>query len=206
MPRKKKIVEKLRVDGSSLVKVMKDEYGDQTFSVNWHGVDVTVRKTITLAEMLGMVRDIVTSCYDEDQKYLPEVFDFAAAVSLLSRYANIDMPGDIEEQYALVVGTDLYSMIAGEVNQRQLDQILEAARAHIEYINCEHSNFVMSRISELSESLEAVAGRVKDVFDGVNAEDLQNVIKAVGENGIDMDKVVQTYIDKSKNVTSAGVL
>ena len=66
-------------------------------------VEIQIKKTIGLPEMMLFVQEVVEACIDgESGEYLPEAYDFAIRSAVLTHYANFAMPANLEKQYWLV--------------------------------------------------------------------------------------------------------
>ena len=72
-----------RVSINALEKVMKSTYTPEEV-ITWHDIEVTITKTLPLKDVIGMVNDVVESCFAmEDGDFLPEIRDFAIKSAVL---------------------------------------------------------------------------------------------------------------------------
>lgn len=97
--------------------------------VMWHGVATTVRPFLPLSEMIELVGDIIDVCYDKkNETFVPTMLDFAFRVGVISKYANVEMPKEIDKQYALVYNSGLYDVIQEAISQSQLNAMRDSIR------------------------------------------------------------------------------
>ena len=98
--------------------------------VVWHNnLMLSVRSWLPLPEMFGLIQNTVTVVFDpEEQRYAPELLDFAIRAGVISYYAAVDLPETLEEQYELVYTTDLYETVCKHISQSQLAAIQDAVR------------------------------------------------------------------------------
>ena len=107
-------------------KIMKDTYAP-TETVAWHGVDITIKKTLSLQEMMEFVEAVVQLCFEtESGKYIPEIRDFAIKLNTLTKYANFTMPHNITHQYQLIYCTDAFEKVLMNVNPQQFNEMCAA--------------------------------------------------------------------------------
>ena len=90
----------------------------------WHGIAVTVRTVLPMQEITSFVNSVMDGCYDSTHDIMvPEMMDFAFRLNVVMRYACVDLPEDIAEQYELLYNTDLYDCIVAVVNSAQVEFI-----------------------------------------------------------------------------------
>ena len=93
-------------------------------TIMWHGKAISVRTLLPIHEVSLFVNSVMSACYDvEHEVIIPEMMDFAYRVNVVSRYACVELPDDIEEQYVLLYNTDIYDTIIAAVNTAQLQSI-----------------------------------------------------------------------------------
>lgn len=169
------------------------------FDINFHDITVHITKTLSLQEMLEFVSSVVESCFMEDGEYLPEAFELAFRCNVLTRYANFTLPESTEKKYALAYASDAYCTVREYINHVQFDDIYTAAVDKIEHrknmIICEQRR----RVDELTSACSALIEKVGGMFADVNAEDIVNVVKAMGNSEIDEEAIVRAYLQEQKS-------
>lgn len=93
-------------------------------TVMWHGIAMTLRPLLPLVEVTRFVNSVMDSCYDKEHDvFVPDMKDFAFRVNTVSRYACVELPENIEEQYSILYNTDIFDVVVSYVNTAQLQSI-----------------------------------------------------------------------------------
>lgn len=182
-----------RISINKLESIMKEN----TVTVPMVGneeVNITIRRTLPLKDMMQFVEDVVSSCVDaETAKYTPEIKEFAIRSEILTTYANFNLPSNVEKQYELLYCTDAVSQVKNHINIGQLYEIEEAIEeriAHevkmIETVLAAKTNEMMMRVENMVEQFEMA-------FGGINSDDFNGVMKKLSE----MDSVTEESIAKA---------
>ena len=96
-------------------------------TVMWHGIAVTLRPLLPLVEVTQFVNSVMDSCYDKEHDvFVPDMMDFAFRVNAVSRYACVELPESIEEQYSILYNTDIFDTIVSHAHAAQLQAIKDA--------------------------------------------------------------------------------
>lgn len=187
-----------RISVNSFEKIMKDNVMSETF--DWHGIEVSVNKNLSLEEMLEFVDMVVKSCFTADEnKYMPELKDFAIKTCVLEKYANFTMPRDVKKQYALIYNTDAFEKVLEHINMKQFDEIYTAISEKITNIAQANIEAVNRQMNELYNAFDNLQTQLSDLFSGVNNDDMLSVINAVSNGGIDEGKLVEAYMNTKKD-------
>lgn len=93
-------------------------------TILWHGIAVTLRPLLPLIEVTQFVNSVMDSCYDKEHDvFVPDMKDFAFRVNTVSRYACVELPSDINEQYSILYNTDIFDTVLSNINQSQIQSI-----------------------------------------------------------------------------------
>lgn len=93
----------------------------------WNGMAVTVRPLLPVGEVSKFVNSVMGACYDQTNDiFIPEMMDFAFRVNTVMRYACVELPADVEEQYTVLYNTGLFSAVMSVINEGQISSIKEA--------------------------------------------------------------------------------
>lgn len=99
-------------------------------TILWHGIAVTIRYLLPIKEVTLLVNSVMDGCYDKAHDvFIPEMMDFAFRVNIVTRYACVDLPQDIEEQYEILYNTDIFDTIASAINTAQMQSIKDTIYA-----------------------------------------------------------------------------
>lgn len=146
-----------KISIASLDKVLKEQAVDIA-TEQWFGNEVKIKHTLSFSEALAFVDDVVSSCFHTTGGYMPELQEFVVKSNILTRYANFNLPDNLEHRYSLLYNTDAVDVVIRHINQKQLDDILESISEKISYL-CESNiaaierqmNEVVSAFTELQK-------------------------------------------------------
>jgi len=146
------------------------------------GVTFQVKKTIGLSDMVLFVQEVVEACVDaETGDYIPEAFDFAIRVGVLTHYANFAMPASMEKQYTLVYDTKAFEQVMEYVNQCQFNDIIQAINKKIKYMLDVMSASAITKIHEVIDKFNEIAETGNAVFGNSSPEELSKFIGGVSK-------------------------
>lgn len=177
-------------------KIEKDTYKG-TESFEWHGVEVVVKRTLSIKEVLEFVNDVVKTCFSaDDGSYIPEVKDFAVKSCILEKYANFSLPTNIEHKYDLIYHTDAIDEVLRRVNEQQFNEIIASINAKISHLASANIEAINKQMNELYTAFDNLQKQLEAVFSGIDPSDLTKLVGALGDKGIDEEKIVKAYINQ----------
>lgn len=109
-----------KISIASLDKVLKEQAVDIA-TEQWFGNEVKIKHTLSFSEALAFVDDVVSSCFHTTGGYMPELQEFVVKSNILTRYANFNLPDNLEHRYSLLYNTDAVDVVIRHINQKQLD-------------------------------------------------------------------------------------
>lgn len=166
--------------------------------IQWHEAEVRVKRTLSLAEMLSFVDDVVGSCFHDQAGYMPEVKDFAIKSNILTRYANFSMPDNLEHRYQMVYGTDAVDTVCSAIDTVQLQEIVNSINSKIRFLCDSKANLIQERINSVLETMEEMRDNTKDIFGGLTQDDLKALMGAITEHGLSEEKIVEAYMEQKR--------
>ena len=96
-------------------------------TVRWRNLTISVRPLLTFRETSHFVNTVMDACFDKEHGVaVPEAMDFAVRANTVLRYTNLELPKDLEEQYAILYGTDIYDTVRQHIQTAQLDSVIGA--------------------------------------------------------------------------------
>lgn len=160
-------------------------------------VVIEIKKTISLYEMTAFVQEVVEACVDsETGEYIPEAYDFAFRVAVLTHYANFAMPSNLEKQYMLVYGTSAFNQVTGYINMCQLNDIVKSIDRKIQFMLDVISSSAVTKINEVINKFNDIATSSEQVFGGMNPDDLSKILEGIGKlNKMDEADIAKTILD-----------
>ncbi len=166
--------------------------------IDWHGLEVTVKHTIGFSDMMKFVNDAAESCFSEAGTFVPEVMDFAIKSNILSRYANVTLPEDLEHQYALIYMSDIVDAVCEHINAEQLREITTAVRQKVRYACDANVTMIQQKTKELLSAFEEIGKQAESMFSNVSQDDIQKLVGAISNGGFDEDALVKAYLKQTK--------
>lgn len=98
----------------------------------WNGNRIIVKNLLSVEEFSDAIFSIVSKCIDDDsKKVFVEMFDIAFMATVITSYTNIKLPSDINDINYILYETNLYEVIEGLANKRQIESIMKCAKVLI---------------------------------------------------------------------------
>ena len=181
-------------------EIMNDYF--PTFEVvDFHGEELTVQKRIPFALVCEMVKKVADACFDENGEFSPEIRDFALRLCCVEAYTNVRLPEDnVEHQYEIVGRSDLWSIMLRVIDSDQMDEICNAIQDRIDARLDANRAAFEHEINKLTQALDEMGKQVTELFGSVSPEDLQALLGAIGEHGVDEEKIVQAVVAAQNKV------
>lgn len=167
-----------------------------TETLDWYGVELTIKRNLSFKEMVEFVNSIVNSCFAEDGTYQPEAKEFATRVLILEKYANFNMPEDSAHKYKIAYCTDAVSVILERIDYAQYSEMCRAIDARIAHRAQANIEAVHTQMNQLYSAFDSLQKQIGSIFGGVNEEDMSKLIQAMSNGGFSEEKLAESYIDK----------
>lgn len=168
-----------------------------TVTEQWFDTEIVITPTLPLVEMLQFVSEVVDVCFLEDGTYVPELMDFAIKSGILTHYANFTLPQDSKKQYWMIYSSDAVEMVMPHINNVQFEEIVGAIRRKVAHMLSADVQNMRAQLSTLIQAFSEMSDNLSGMFDGVSKEDIERVMGAVGDGGIDEKKLVEAYLDQT---------
>ena len=181
---------------------------EQTVTIPLEGtedVNIVIRKTLPLKDMMQFVEDIVSSCVGvQEQKYMPEIIRFMLDAGVLTRYANFNLPSNIEKQHDLIYNTGALEQVKQHINLDQFYEIETCARNRIAHEAAIIESAAAVKVNELLARFEAIADQLEGVFGGVNTEEINALVQNLaGVDALDEEAMARAVLSAQEG-TSEG--
>ena len=187
------MAEKNVISIGKMDEIIKD-YFPEYEAVDWRGEELTVRKFLPYSLVAEIVSKVTDACFDEHGEYHPEVKEFAIRLCYLEAATNVRIPENVEKQYLFLFGSDLWEAVLSGVNLDQYNYVLDAIDEKIEVRNDANRAAFEREVNTVIESLNQIGEQAKTLFENIAPEDLQAMISAIGENGVDEEKLAQAVV------------
>lgn len=196
-----------RVSINAWEKVMKEHFDTVPKALDWHGVELSVKNTIPLKDMLAFVEDIVSACFAGDGSFIPQAEQFAIKSGVLTYYAGFAMPENLEKQYDLVMKTDAYDVVVEYINEAQFKDIIDAADRKIDFLCDSNALTIKAEAEKVVAEFQKLGEQMEAVFNGMSADDIQKILSSVGDIGkVDEGKIVEAYMEHKQEAEAAANL
>lgn len=188
-----------RITVAEFEKVVKEKCSETLPSVitdEWNGITVTIRPSLPLVDMIYFVDEVVDACFSEDGDFMPEVIDVLIKRSILSRYANFNLPIDLRKAYELIYHSDAFEFVVARINSNQITEIINAISTAIKYRCDSNITEMRKQLSNLLLMMSDMGEKFGNVFDGLSTEDVSNLIKTLASPNLDEKKLVDAFLSK----------
>lgn len=177
-----------------------EENTKDTVSVDFNGLEICVKRSLSFYEMLSLVRDVVSGCFnDDDGAYIPEVKSFLIRIYVLMHYTNINIPQNIEKKYEFAYKPGLFEAVIESINRVQFVDICNAIDESIGHIVDSNIREMQNQFTSIQNAVKELAEKVMELFNGIDSGDIEKVFDAVTERGVDEGKLMEAYIKEKNN-------
>ena len=187
-------------ENSKMISISKlDEILDERFNneevVDYYGNDLVITKTISFAVFNEIVQQVSNICFDPDTgEYTPQKLDFAVRLCVIEAHTNVRLPDDTEHQYRILYGTDLFRTVYEYINHDQYAVMLDAITDAVHERNNANKAMFERDMNTVLEQVNQIGSRLQDMFENIGPDDIQNLVRAIGDNGIDEEKIVKAVV------------
>lgn len=161
-------------------------------------VNVVIRRTLPLSDVLQFVADVVAACIDsETGEYTPEILPFAIKANVLTTYANFNLPSNVEKQYELLYNTTAVDQVMSHINMAQYEEIVHAINQKIDFACSAMTSTVVGQVSALAQRMEDFANKSDALFSDVNSEDMSALMRNLSSiDKVDERALVHAVFDE----------
>lgn len=96
----------------------------ESVDYNWHGKMISIKYMISKEEVFEMMRRIEKMCLKEDGNISTEFLDFAIKTGIVTYYALIELPMDVDDLYKLIYHSDIYDVVLANANKKQIESVV----------------------------------------------------------------------------------
>lgn len=190
-----------RISINALEKIAKEQF-PESVTEQWFDIEVTIKRSLPLKEMMQFVQEVVDACFTTDGTFVPEIMDFATKSGILTHYANFTLPDNLEKQYWLIYSTGAVDMVCQHINMVQLQEMIGGINRKIDHMCDTDIIATKAKLNDLYEAFVKMGTEVSELFSGVNADELQKMVGNLGSTELSEEKIVSAYIEHMKK--SAG--
>jgi len=185
-----------KVSISQVDKIMK-EYFELTTNVEWKGIDITVTKSLSLADMLQFCNDVVKTCTNPDNGgYMPELKDFAIRMNVVEMYSNVKLPDNLEHKYYILINSGLVEAILEHVNTNQYFELVESINDKLKAIVDANTDAIEKQLNEVAHAFEQMQANMETAMNGLDMSVLERLANTFGDEDV-MNKAILSYVKDS---------
>ena len=185
-----------KISTEELEQVLEDTYTPVS-TTEWNGLELMVKRTITLAETMEFVKFVTDICFaDETNEYIPEVRDYAIKLFVLEHYTNLELPKETENKYAIIYQTDIIPTVLNMLDGQQFNDIIRAIDTKLDYMAESNIEAITKHMNEAMALIENFGKQFSELFDGVDQESMTKIVNSLA-NGLDEGKMMEAYLDKT---------
>lgn len=111
------------IDEKKLMKIGMRGYND-IVDVNWHGVIIHIKYLLDKDEESRLIHTIINCCTTSDGVFIPDMLELAKRACIVSAYASVVLPEDINEQHKLLYYSNLFDVVKESANKCQINNII----------------------------------------------------------------------------------
>lgn len=183
-----------KISINAMDKVIKENY-IPSHTIDWNGLEVVIKPTLTFKDMMSFVDSVVKTCFTSDNgAYMPEAKDFAVKSNILEKYTNFTLPNNLEHRYEMIYYTDIIETVFKYTNKNQFNAMMDAINSKIENIAQANIENINKQMIELQASFEIFQNRIESMFDGINLEDIPDIMDKIASGNLDESKIVEAYM------------
>lgn len=166
--------------------------------VEWRGLQIEIKKNISLMELGALVRYVADLCFGEDGEYIPEFKDYATKKAAIEMYTNLELPSEVEARYAVLYDTDLWNVVTDHIG---MEQFMTAIKAIDERINVTIDSNIAAlqrQVAVFQDSVEKMTGQMNAMFEKVGADDIKKLVGAISNGSLDEEKLVKAFMENKE--------
>lgn len=190
----------------NVFKAAVEANSSQEITTEWHGIEMVIKRCLSLEEMMTFVNDVVSSCFEEKTgEYIPEIKDFAIRCSIMESYAGFVLPKDVSEKYSLIYNSDIIPFIVQNVEQNQFNAMLSSIDEKIKHCAQNNIEAINKQINELIAGFSTIEQNLSNIFGGIDNETISKIAGAIAGGSFDEKKLVDAFKEQMNNSQSQDI-
>lgn len=191
----KKKIQKISVN--AMDEIMKRFNTVET--VEWNGLQVVIKKSLSLEEMMAFANSVVKSCFDQASgAYMPEIKDFAIRANVLDMYTNFTLPKDLGKQYDMVVQSGAVEMVLNYINYVQFNELVKAIDSKLQNTADANIQAFITKLDSVTTAFSDMQTEMEKMFSGVDSEDIGKLVGAIANGDNTEEGIVKSYLELVK--------
>lgn len=192
-----------KVSIRALDKIMKENFECET-TIDWYGVEVVVKRCLSVRDMADFVSFVVNICLNEGGRYVPELEDYAIRDAVVSKYSNVTLPEGVEHRYEILYRTDIFDAVYAQIDQTQYFAMRDAIWERIRWAMNVRANDLLSQMEAMISAFDEIGAKATTLFSGVNQEDIQKMVQNIASGDLSSDGIVKAYLENAAHEGGDG--
>lgn len=185
-----------RISVNVFEKAVLDVY-EPTITATWRNIEVSIKRCLSLKDMITFVDGVVKSCFNSDGEYVPEAKEFGVKYSLIKFYTNIALPQNIGKQYDLLIRSDIAQFIVSNIDPVQFSEILNSIEGRIDFLKNANAKVINDRINKLFKQIEELGEQFSDIFKDVDATTMKGLLDSIVNSKLDEEKLIKAHLEQT---------
>lgn len=172
---------------------------DAVETIEWNGLQVVIKKNLSLEEMMTFANSVVKSCFDQASgAYMPEVKDFAIRANVLDMYTNFTLPKDLSKQYDMVIWSGAVEMVLNYINYAQFNELVKAIDSKLQNTADANIQAFITKLDNVTTVFADMQTEMEKMFSGVDTEDIGKLVGAIANGNNTEEGIVKSYLELVK--------
>ena len=189
------MAEEKMISVEKMDEILKDYFPEETVT-DFHGQELVIKKLLGPEDFFALVRQIADGCFGKDGEYMPEVSDLLLRAGVVGEYSNVRLPKNADHMVRILYGTDLYEKVLAHISGDQFDALCDAVWERVSTRNNMNKALFENEIQKAVAGIQSLGDQMAQLFGEVSADDIKALVGAIGEGGIDEEKLVQAVVEK----------
>ena len=184
-----------KISINAFEKVVKENF-ENVAIVDWHGLQITITRTISLQDVMSLVAEVTDNCFLSNGQYVPEVMNALLDCGVIERYTNINLPSNLSSRYELIMRSGILDVIMPYINANQYNDIVVAVRDKLDYACDTKTAEFENAVNKMAETMNQIQENAKGLFENVSADDIKTLVGAFSDERAIEERIVDEYIKK----------
>ncbi len=100
-------------------------------TARWRGVEVRIKKYLSLEEFVEFVNNVMSMCVDKDNNPHMELLDFVFRIGVITTFTDIELPQPVVQQFKYLYWTDIYQFVTERIGAGQIELLEKSIKTII---------------------------------------------------------------------------
>lgn len=183
-----------KISHKAISKVLKDDFNNNVTHIQWHGLDIEIKKELDFDDAVAFSNHICDLCFLESGEYVPEMFDFALRSCVIEYHTNVELSNDLDKRYEIVYRTDLYDEVSDKVESVQYYDLIDCAHDRVSRRLEIDEEDIKSRLTVIADKFDTLADEIASVYKDVDSDTLKTIANVASKmENVSEEDIVRAY-------------